>query len=194
MKCFKCGHEILNDASFCPNCGIRLNGDLNVKTGPAQQHLKNASENIAAAMQEISVLPNIGIKVAAVLNIIGLIVFFFPWAGMFGFSVSGFSVATNPSLFGSIAMLLLLLPISCITALYTYYRLNKALIDILTARQYIQICGTVALIVQALIYIVEIPKFHGFDIFTGWFYFEFLIWIGVITMVFWDKKQQQERQ
>lgn len=193
MRCSKCGNEILDDARFCPKCGTKLNDNLDVQIELAQQHLKEASTNIAAAVKEITALPNIGVKVAAVLNAVGLAIFFFPWAGMLGFSASGFSIATSPKLLGSMVMTLLLLPASCITALYTYYRLNKSLIDIQTARQYIQICGIIALVAQVATYLVESSQFHGLDIFTGWFYLEFLIWIGILAMLFWDKTQQQER-
>ena len=193
MRCSKCSNEILDAARFCPKCGTKLNENLNIQTEIAQQHLKDASMNIAAAVKEISVLPNIGVKVAAILNAVGFAIFFFPWAGMFGFSASGFFIATNPKLFGYMVMILLLLPASCITALYTYYKFNKSVIDILTARQYIQFCGIIALVAQVATYIVESPKFHGLDIFTGWFYFEILIWIGILIMLFWDKKQQNER-
>ena len=120
MKCSKCGNEILDDAKFCPKCGTKLNDNLDIQVELAQQHLKEASTNIAAAVKEIAALPNIDVKVTAVLNTVGLAIFFFPWAGMLGFSASGFSIATNPKLFGFMVIV------------YYYFRLLVLLLYIHT--------------------------------------------------------------
>ena len=191
--CTKCGTKNKEKVTFCYQCGNKMDSYEENVQGHAEinkQQLENAMASIAGGIKETIAIPNVEVLASAVLNVLGLIIFLFPWAGAFGFSVSGFSIATNPKFYGSETMLLLIIPIACIVSLVFYYRLHKKQIDIRTVRKIMMICGITALALQTVIYLVVNSKVSGFSVFTSWFYFEFLIWIGIILCMFYSGKRE----
>lgn len=189
--CRKCGKENLPNSTFCSSCGGKMTSNCDVSTEVAQQHLMDAASSIAAGVQEFSKIPHVGLKVSGILGVLGILIFFFPWAGFLGFSVSGFKIATEPRMFGIFSLLLFAIPGTCGYVSYKYYHFSQGAVHLAAIRKIMIKGGGLALAVQLAFYFITSNNLYGIDIFSGWFYLEFLVLLGMIIGVMFDKNTSQ---
>lgn len=194
--CTQCGKEYQEDAAFCPACGEKL-GKQQRQPEPhieaAGEKIKSAANLAAVATKELAQVPNIAMNITIGLGILGIVLFFFPWARAMFWTFSGLKIALHPNDFGVFVLLLLLMPIAFGFGVYYAWQVRNAAISPEEAGKFIGSAGAAAFIAQGLVYLIASNRLGGLDVFTGWFYLEFLVSAGMFGSIFINKSRVERK-
>ena len=194
--CKTCGAKRADGTKFCANCGAPATlsraqnvGQTKQVTDIAVDHAKQATVSAVSTAKSLMQLPNFMTKVAAGLSIAAIILTLFPWAGIWGFTVSGFSAAFMFKQLG-IGAFFFLCYLACVAcsawAGIAYFagkmNIEKAQIIIISVMG----IGFVILVVSML---YTKSQLYGYNVFTGWFYLEILITAAAAALAFADRKK-----
>lgn len=192
--CTQCGSHCADGSAFCSSCGKALGVGAQATTAPknesvgmAQEHLKQAATSALKGAQELSKVPNFPLKATMGLSMAGCLVYLLPWANIFFFSISGIKLGFSPDKFGYFVLMLNAIPAAFLLAAYLAWAALKN--ESLTTKHMniVSICGAVAFVVQCIAHVVASEKAHGMDVFTVWFYLEYLLSAALFSTRFLNK-------